>query len=161
MKDQRHGAPGASAPAAPASRAAPGASRAPAAVASAGVVAAIAWLVPGGGYLMLRRYRQFALFLVVVSAATVAGALLGGGNRWPASGEQGLDGLAALMARGGALAKAMAGGPYLLARLLGYSQGYLAGCLHEYGTALLTVAGLLNLLALADAWEMRRLGGRA
>ena len=108
---------------------------------------------------MLRRYRQFAMFLMVVCAASVAGVLLGGGNRWPAPSElQSLDGLAALMARGGALAKALAGGPYVLARLLGYSQGYLAGCLHEYGTALLTVAGLLNLLALADAWEMRRQG---
>jgi hypothetical protein len=108
---------------------------------------------------MLRRYRQFALFLLVVSAASVAGVLLEGGNRWPAPGEmQGLDGLAALMARGGALAKAMAGGPYVMARLLGYSRGYLAGCLHEYGTALLTVAGLLNLMAMADAWELRRQG---
>lgn len=124
--------------------------------------AVVGWILPGGGYLMLRRYRQFALFLVVVSAATVAGVLLQGGNLWPAAGElQGLEGLAAMMARFGALAKAMAGGPYVVARLAGYSQGYVAGCLHEYGTALLTVAGLLNLMALADAWEMRRTGGRA
>ncbi len=115
-----------------------------------------AWLVPGGGYLLLRRYRQFALFLLVVSIATLAGVLLHGGNLWPATGElQGLDGLAKLTARAGALAKAMAGGPYLLAYLAGYSQTYLAGCLHECGTALLTAAGLLNLLALADAWDTR------
>lgn len=117
----------------------------------------LSWLVPGGGYLLLRRYRQFAGFLLVVSAATVAGVLLQGANLWPASGElEGLDGLAGLMARGGALAKAIAGGPYLLARWAGYSQTYLAGCLHEYGTVLLTAAGLLNLLAIADAWEVRR-----
>jgi hypothetical protein len=128
----------------------------PAAMASPAVLAAVGWLLPGGGYLLLRRYRQFALYLLVVSAATLAGVLLGGANLWPAPVDlRGLEGLAALMARGGALAKAMAGGPYLLARLLGYAQSYPAGCLHEYGTALLTVAGLLNLLALADAWEMR------
>jgi hypothetical protein len=137
MKKPRGGGPAAGAPS-PAT---------PPAMASPAVLAAVGWL---------RRYRQFALYLLVVSAATLAGVLLGGANLWPAPGDlRGLEGLAALMARGGALAKAMAGGPYLLARLLGYAQSYPAGCLHEYGTALLTIAGLLNLLALADAWEMR------
>jgi hypothetical protein len=116
----------------------------------------VGWLVPGGGYLLLKRYRQFAGFLALVCAASIAGVLLGGGNLWPAAGElQGLEGLASLTARGGALAKAMAGGPYLLARMAGYSQSYLAGCLHEYGTAMLSVAGLLNLLAMADAWSAK------
>lgn len=119
-------------------------------------LAALGWLLPGGGYLLLGRYRQFALFLAVVSAATVAGVWLRGGILWPSPAEvQGLDGLAALLARGGALAKAMAGAPYLLARGLGYSQTYLDGCLHEYGNVLLTVAGLLNLTALADAWGLK------
>jgi len=114
------------------------------------------WLVPGGGYLLRRRYRQFAGVLALVSAATVAGVVLHGGNLWPDAGElQGLDGLAALTARGGAIAKALAGGPYLVARLAGYSQSYVAGCVHEYGTALLSFAGLLNLLAIADVWERR------
>ena len=115
----------------------------------------LGWLLPGGGYLLRKSYRRFALFLLVVSSATVAGVLLGGSNLWPAAGElQGLDGLAVLTARGGALAKFVAGGPFLLARLAGYSQSYPAGCLHEYGTALLAAAGLLNLLAIADACEM-------
>jgi len=116
----------------------------------------LGWLLPGGGYLLRKSYRRFVLFLLVVSSATIAGVLLGGSNLWPAADElQGLDGLAALTARGGAIAKLLAGGPYLLARLAGYSQTYLAGCLHEYGTALLAAAGLLNLLAIADACETR------
>jgi len=119
--------------------------------------AAAAWLVPGGGYLLARRYRQFGAFLLLVSAAFAAGVALGGGNLWPGPAElQGMEGLSALAARAGTLAKMMAGGPYLLARLCGYSQNLLEGGLHEYGTALLTLAGLLNLLALADAWELRR-----
>ena len=114
----------------------------------------LGWLLPGGGYLLRKSYRRFALCLLVVSSATLAGVLLGGSNLWPAADElQGLDGLAALTARGGALAKLLAGSPYLLARLAGYSQTYVAGCLHEYGTALLAAAGLLNLLAIADACE--------
>ena len=123
---------------------------------SPAALAAVGWLLPGGGYLLLRRYRQFAWFLLLVSAATAAGVLLRGGILWPSPAEtQGLDGLAALLARAGALAKAMAGAPYLLVRALGYSQTYLDGCLHEYGNVLLSVAGLLNLMALADAWSLK------
>jgi hypothetical protein len=123
----------------------------------AAALAAFGWLVPGGGYLLIGRKRQFALFLLLVSAAFGAGLALHGGILWPQPGElQGLDGLAALLARAGALVKVLAGGPYLLAWLLDYSQGFLDGRLHEYGTILLVVAGLLNLLALADAWELRK-----
>jgi len=118
------------------------------------VLLAVGWLLPGGGYLLLGRRRQFALFLAVVCAASVAGVLLQGSNLWPPAGDlQGLDGVSVLVARGGAITKAMAGGPYLLALAAGYAQSYVAGCLHEYGTALLSVAGLLNLLALAGAWS--------
>jgi hypothetical protein len=120
-------------------------------------LAAFGWLVPGGGYLLIGRKRQFAMFLLLVSAAFGAGMVLGGGNLWPQPDElQGLDGFSSLVARAGALVKVMAGGPYLLARLLDYSQGFLQGRLHEYGTMLLVVAGLLNLLALADACELRK-----
>ena len=124
---------------------------------SVAALLAAGWLIPGGGYLLLRRYGRFALFLAMVSIASLAGVLLGGANLWPAPAElQGLDGMAALLARGGALAKAAAGAPYLAARVFGYAQTYLAGCLHEYGTALLAGAGLLNLMALAGAWDLRR-----
>lgn len=120
-------------------------------------LAAFGWLVPGGGYLLIGHKRQFVLFLLLVSIAFGAGMVLGGGNLWPRPDElQGLDGFSGLVARAGALAKALAGGPYLLARLLDYSQGFLQGRLHEYGTMLLVVAGLLNLLALADAWELQK-----
>ena len=124
--------------------------------------AVLAWLLPGGGYLLLRRYGRFAAWLALVSAAAIAGLMLQGGNLWPDPAElQGLDGVATLLARAGALAKAAAGAPYVLARMAGYAQPYIAGCVHEYGTALLTIAGLINLLAIADAWELRRAEDRA
>ena len=55
----------------------------------------------------------------------------------------------------GVLAKASVGAPYLLARILYHSQTYLQGRLHEYGTILLVCAGVMNLLVLADAFELR------
>jgi hypothetical protein len=121
------------------------------------LTATFGWLVPGGAYLLARRYLQFALSLALVCCATVGGVVLHGANLWPQADDlQGLDGITAGMAQAGALARTMAGAPYLLARLCNYSQTYLNGQLHEYGTVLLALAGLFNLLALADALELRK-----
>ena len=79
-----------------------------------------------------------------------------GGSLWIAPDElAGVDGFTALVAKVGILGKALAGAPYLLARVFYHSQSYLDGRLHEYGTILLVFAGLMNLLALADAFEIR------
>jgi hypothetical protein len=127
----------------------------------AAAMAVFGWLVPGGAYLLMRRYLQFAVSLAVVSGATAAGMALRGANLWPRPDElQGLDGFTIALARAGALAKALAGGPYLLARAGDYSQTFLSGQTHEYGTTLLVLAGLFNLLALADGLELRK-GSRA
>ena len=121
------------------------------------LTAAFGWLVPGGAYLLSRRYLQFAVAMALVCCATAAGVALHGASLWPQAAElQGLDGLAAGIAQGGALARALAGGPYLLARLCDYSQTFLSGQTHEYGTTLLALAGLFNLLALADGLQLRK-----
>jgi hypothetical protein len=120
------------------------------------VSAAFGWLVPGGAYLLRRRYLQFAGFALVVSASFAAGVLLGGGSRWPDAGElAGLDGSTALAFRAGALAKLLAGGPYLVARIFG-GPAFLEGRLHEYGTTMLMMAGLFNVLAVSSALDLRK-----
>ena len=59
-------------------------------------MAAFGWLLPGGAYLLARRYLQFAISLALVCGATVAGMALHGANLWPQTPElQGLDGFAA------------------------------------------------------------------
>jgi hypothetical protein len=110
------------------------------------------WLVPGGGYLLSKRYAQFAIFLTLICGVFAAGLALHGGNAWPRAEDlQGLDGLSARIAQAGALAKALAGGPYLIAAMLGDIHTYTQGRIHEYGTTLLSMAGILNVLALLDA----------
>jgi len=117
-------------------------------------LAAFGWLVPGGGYLLTRRYVQFGLSLGLVLTASVSGVALGGGNLWPRPADlAGLSLFTVVLAKAAALTKLLAGAPYLLARLSGYSQNAFDGRLQEYGTTLLVIAGLLNLLALADALE--------
>jgi hypothetical protein len=120
------------------------------------LTAAFGWLVPGGAYLLSRRYLQFGIALALVCCATLAGIALHGTNLWPQAEElQRLDGLAVWMAKGGAIGRVLAGAPYLLARLC-YSQTFVDGQTHEYGSTLLVLAGLFNLYALADALSLRK-----
>ena len=124
-------------------------------------LALFGWLVPGGAYLLTRRYLQFAAFAVLIPATFAAGLMLQGGYQWPQPAElQGLDSFTVLFFKAGALAKLLAGGPVLLAWLLAGSPGFLEGRLHEYGTTLLALAGIFNLLAVSNALESRQAEGR-
>jgi hypothetical protein len=120
-------------------------------------LAAFGWLVPGGAYLLMRRYLPFAAFAVLVSTTFAAGLALRGGLQWPQPAElQGLDLFTALVFQAGALTKLFAGGPSLLAQFFDGGHGFLDGRLHEYGTTLLILAGLFNLLAVSNALELRK-----
>ena len=120
-------------------------------------LAVFGWLVPGGAYLLMRRYLQFAIFAFVVSATFAAGIALQGGPAWPQAADlNGLDTFNVLMLKAGAFAKLLAGGPYLLAQAFDGSGGFLAGRIHEYGTTLLILAGLFNLLAVSSALDIRK-----
>jgi 4-hydroxybenzoate polyprenyltransferase len=120
-------------------------------------LALFGWLVPGGAYLLTRRYLPFAIFAVLVSTAFAAGLALHGGLQWPEAAElQGLDTFTALVFQAGSLAKIFAGGPFLLAQLFGGGTSFLDGRLHEYGSTLLVLAGLFNVLAVSDVLELRK-----
>jgi hypothetical protein len=123
------------------------------------VVALFGWLVPGGAYLLMRKYLQFAIFATVVTMAVVAGCVLQGGAGWPQPEElTGLDGFSALLFKAGALAKYLAGVPYLAASLVGSMGGFLSGRAHEYGNVLLVLAGVLNALAVSSALDLKKVG---
>lgn len=120
------------------------------------LLAAFGWLVPGGAYLLMRRYVQFAVFAVVVVGAFGAGLALHGGSVWPQPAElAGLDGFTALAFKAGALAKLLAGAPYLLARCFDHSS-FLESRLHEQGAALMMMAGAANALAVGGALDLRK-----
>ena len=120
-------------------------------------LALFGWLVPGGAYLLMRRYGQFAAFALLVSTTFAVGLALQGGFQWPAAADlQGLDSFAALIFKAGAMAKLLAGGPFLVALLGEGSHGFLDGRLHEYGTTLLVLAGIINLLAISNALEQQK-----
>jgi hypothetical protein len=111
---------------------------------------ALAWLVPGGGHFLLRRPMRAALVLVSVLAMFVLGLLMRGAFFAPQSG----DTLTMIIYYGGFLAHLCTGPLYFLAVALGYSQPDIAGHVHDYGAKFLVGAGLLNILAMVDAWEI-------
>jgi uncharacterized membrane protein (UPF0136 family) len=120
-------------------------------------LAIVGWLVPGGAYLLMRRYLQFAIFAVIVSATFAAGIVLQGGSRWPQPAElAGLDSFTAWAFKAGALAKVLAGGPYLIAELFNGSSSFFSGRLHEQGSTLLMMAGVFNVLAVSSALDLRK-----
>ena len=126
------------------------------------LMVAFGWLVPGGAYLLTRRYLQFAMFAGAVTATFVAGLALQGSFAWPQSADlAGLDGFTALLFRAGALGKALAGAPYLLASFFGGSDSFLNGRLHEYGSTLLIMAGACNVLGVSSALDLRKEGSEA
>jgi hypothetical protein len=126
-----------------------------AAVKKAALVA-FGWLVPGGAYLLMRRYVQFAVFASAVTAAVIAGVALQGGSGWPRPEElAGLDGFTALLFQAGAAAKFLAGAPFLTALAIHDAGSFLSSRVHEYGSVLLMLAGVMNVLGLSSALDQR------
>jgi hypothetical protein len=64
------------------------------------------------------------------------------------------DMLTTLINYGGFVGDLASGALYMLAVMLGYAQPDMAGHVHDYGTKFLVTAGLLNILAMVDAFEI-------
>lgn len=109
--------------------------------------------LPGAANWLLGERGKAAAYGAMVLTLVLAGAWLGGANTLPSAAEmQGVDGTARLMFLAGGVVKSFAGLPYLALSWAGYSQSFLAGITQEYGSKLLAMAGLVNILALADAF---------
>lgn len=115
-----------------------------------GPAVALAWFVPGGGHFLLKRYGRAALLLGSVLAMFLFGLMMRGEFLKP----QGGDLLTILIYYGGFVCDLLTGIPYLVAVWLGYAQPDVAGAVHDYGTKFLVTAGLLNVLAMVDAYEI-------
>lgn len=131
----------------------PGSTSAPQTTTAAGVgfalVAAVAaWLVPGLGHIVLRRWQRGVVFFLLVLVSIVVGCSLQG-NLYRVLPNQPLTLLATLGSMG-------MGIPYFVLRyVLGYA-GSIVGPGYEYGTSFLLTAGLMNLLLVLDAWDIGR-----
>ncbi len=110
----------------------------------------LGWLVPGGGHFLLKRNGRGGLILVSVVAMFLLGLMMRGAMFQPQTG----DILTTIIYCGGFIGDLASGLLYLLATWFGYSQPDVAGHVHDYGTKFLVGAGLLNILAMVDAYEI-------
>jgi len=112
----------------------------------AGVVATAAWIVPGLGHLMLRRWGRAVVFFASVAALAVTGILLRG--RIFTSGNGDLFDLL------GFLADLGAGAFYVAARTVENGGADVSVAAGDYGTRFFATAGVLNLLCVLDAYQI-------
>jgi hypothetical protein len=111
---------------------------------------ALSWLVPGGGHLLLKRTGRGLLLMAAITIMFVCGLMMRGAMFQPESG----DLLTTLINTGGFIGDLASGILYLLSQWLGYNQPDIAGAVHDYGTKFLVTAGLLNILAMVDAFDI-------
>src|SRR5580704_13741940 len=111
---------------------------------------ALSWLIPGGGHLLLKRPGRGILLMAAITSMFVCGLMMRGAMFQPESG----DLLTTLINTGGFIGDLCSGILYLLSQWLGYNQADMAGAVHDYGTKFLVTAGLLNILAMGDTFEI-------
>jgi hypothetical protein len=110
------------------------------------VVPAIAWLIPGSGHLIQKRWGRGALLFVSITTMFLLGLAMQGHIYQPNSGDI-LDIL-------GFIGDVGAGGLYIIARTMDWGQGAIAHATADYGTKFIIVSGLLNFIATADAYHI-------
>jgi hypothetical protein len=110
------------------------------------IAPAIGWLIPGGGHLIQRRWIRGLLLLISIASLFVLGLLMQG-HIYKANGGDILDML-------GFIGDLGAGGLYITTLALNGGRGAIAFAIADYGTKFMIVAGLLNFIAVADAYHI-------
>ncbi len=107
---------------------------------------AVGWLVPGAGHIVQRRWIRGALLFVSIGTLFVLGLMMQG-HIYKANGGDILDIL-------GFIGDLGAGGMYITTLAMNWGQGAIAFAVADYGTKFMIVAGLLNFIAVADAYHI-------
>jgi hypothetical protein len=110
------------------------------------VAPALGWLIPGAGHLIQKRWIRGALLMASIVAMFVLGLAMQGRIYRPNGGDI-LDIL-------GFVGDVGAGGLYIVTRVNDWGQGAIAHATADYGTKFIIVAGLLNFIAVADAYHI-------
>lgn len=105
-----------------------------------------AWLFPGAGHFIQRRWGRGALLLASVATMFFLGLMMQGKIYRPNTGDI-LDML-------GFVGDIGAGGLYFLARSMDWGQGAIHRAVADYGTKYVIVAGLLNFICAVDAYHI-------
>lgn len=107
---------------------------------------AVGWLIPGAGHMIQKRWIRGLLLFVSVAALFLLGLAMQG-RIYRANGGDILDIL-------GFVGDVGAGGFYIVTLAMDWGQGAIAFATADYGTKFMIVAGLLNFIAVADAYHI-------
>jgi hypothetical protein len=107
---------------------------------------AVGWLIPGAGHMIQKRWIRGLLLLVSIVTLFVLGLMMQG-RIYRANGGDILDIL-------GFIGDLGAGGLYIVTLARDWGQGAIAFATADYGTKFMIVAGLLNFIAVADAYHI-------
>lgn len=114
------------------------------------LIVVLAWLIPGSGHFLLGRRGRGAIIFATVVISFTLGLLM----RGPLFQPGGVDLLSRLIQFGGFIGDLASGLLYFMTIWLGYSQPDIAGHTPDYGSKFLVAAGLFNILAMVDAYEI-------
>jgi hypothetical protein len=124
------------------------AERAPAAAepGTLALVCVAGWAIPGAAHIWLGRRQKGIVFLIALTAMFAIGLMLEG-QIFAFDFREPLGALAAI-------ANVGLGGPWIVAKVMGYGVGQVTAATHESGNTFLIVAGLLNSLVVLDAFDI-------
>jgi hypothetical protein len=107
---------------------------------------AVGWLIPGAGHMIQKRWVRGLLLFVSITTLFLLGLAMQG-RIYKANGGDILDIL-------GFIGDVGAGGLYIVTLAADWGQGAIAFATADYGTKFMIVAGLLNFIAVADAYHI-------
>jgi hypothetical protein len=107
---------------------------------------AIGWLIPGAGHLIQKRWIRGGLLFISIVTMYLLGLAMQG-HIYHANGGDILDML-------GFVGDAGAGALYIVTLATDLGQGAIQLATADYGTKFMIVAGLLNFIAVADAYHI-------
>lgn len=110
------------------------------------VAPAVGWLIPGAGHMIQRRWIRGVLLLISIGSLFALGLMMQG-HIYKANGGDILDIL-------GFIGDLGTGAFYIVALAMNWGIGAIAFAVADYGTKFMIVAGLLNFIAVADAYHI-------
>jgi len=110
------------------------------------VAPAVGWLIPGAGHMIQKRWIRGGLLFVSIVTLFLLGLAMQG-RIYKANGGDILDIL-------GFVGDVGAGALYIVTLAMDWGQGAIAFATADYGTKFMIVAGLLNFIAVADAYHI-------
>ena len=112
----------------------------------AALAPAVAWLIPGAGHLMQKRWIRGLLIMACIVSMFAFGLAMEGKIYQPNTGDL-LDIL-------GFIGDLGSGALYILGRIFEWGGASITTANADYGTKYIVVAGLLNIMAAVDAYHI-------